>query len=245
MAQRTSFVGELKHLLKERGLKYSDVARKLKLSHASVKRLFSRAEFSLERIDEICALVGLEMSDVVERMRQRDAPMSKLTLEQERQIISDPRLLLMTWLALNKWRFEDILKFYDFTEREALRYLIKLDRLKLIELQPGNRMRLLVSRNLSWRPGGPMQRFVHQVLLKEFFAADFSDPRAEFCFYGAAMSDGVMAQVRRAIQNTLKECMELSQRDTALPVSERHGAACVLTMRPWQYSGFDRFRRRA
>ena len=49
---------------------------------------------------------------------------------------------------------------YQFTEREALQYLIRLDRLKVIELQPGNRVRLLVSRHFSWRPGGPVQKHI-------------------------------------------------------------------------------------
>jgi len=243
MAQRALLVNELKQLLKERGITYSAVARKLKLSHASVKRLFSRGDFSLQRVDEICELAGVELTDLTERMREREAPVWKLTLEQERQIVSDPRLLLVAWLVLNKWRFEDIVKFYRFTEREALGYLIKLDRLKLIELQPGNRVRLRVSRNLSWRPGGPMQRFVHHVLLKEFFAWDFSDARAEFCFYAAEMSDAVMAQARRALQNALKECMEQSEHDMALPIAQRTGSVCVLAFRPLQFSAFDEFRR--
>jgi DNA-binding Xre family transcriptional regulator len=243
MPQRTLLVGELKRLLKERGINYSAVARKLKLSHASVKRLFSQADFTLQRIDEVCELAGLEISDLVERMQQREAPASKMTLEQEREIVSDPRLLLMTWLALNKWRFDDIVKFYDFSQQEALKYLLKLDRLKLIELQPGNRVRLLVSRNISWRRDGPMHRFLHQVLLKEFFASDFSDPRSEFSFYAAEMSESVIAKIKRAIQNTLKECVEMSRQDANLPVSQRHSTACVLALRPWQYTGFDRFRK--
>jgi transcriptional regulator with XRE-family HTH domain len=243
MAQRALLVTELKQLLKERGITYSAVARKLKLSHASVKRLFSRGDFSLQRVDEICELAGMELTDLTERMRERDAPASKLTLEQERQIVSDPRLLLVAWLVLNKWRFEEIVKFYRFTEREALSYLIKLDRLKLIELQPGNRVRLRVSRNLTWRPGGPMQRYVHQVLLKEFFASDFSDPQAEFCFYAAEMSESVMTQARRALQNALKECMEQAERDLALPIGQRTGAVCVLAFRPLQFSAFSEFRR--
>jgi transcriptional regulator with XRE-family HTH domain len=243
MAQRARLVAELKHLLKEHGITYAAVARKLKLSHASVKRLFSRGHFSLQRVDEICELAGVELTDLTERMREREAPVSKLTLEQERQIVSDPRLMLVAWLIINKWRFEEIVKFYRFTEREMLGYLIKLDRLKLIELQPGNRVRLRVSRNLSWRPGGPMQRYVHDVLLREFFASDFSDPRAEFSFYATEMSEGVMAQARRAIQNALKECMEQSERDMALPIAQRQGAVCVLAFRPLQFSAFREFQR--
>jgi transcriptional regulator with XRE-family HTH domain len=243
MAQRALLITELKLLLKERGITYAAVARKLKLSYASVKRIFSRGDFSLRRIDEICELAGVEITDLTERMRERAAPVSKLTLEQERQIVADPRLLLVAWHVLNKWRIEDIVKFYRFTEREVLTYLIKLDRLRLIELQPGNRVRLRVNRNLSWRPGGPVQRYVHDVLLKEFFASDFSDPRAEFCFYAAEMSDSVMTHARRALQNALKECMEQSERDMALPVAQRTGAVCVLAFRPLQLSAFNAFRR--
>ena len=59
----------------------------------------------------------------------------------------------MTWLVLIRTPYEEMVKDYKFTEREALQYLIRLDRLKVIELQPGNRVRLLVSRHFSWRLG--------------------------------------------------------------------------------------------
>ncbi len=58
-------------------------------------------------------------------------------------------------MVLNRTPFEEIVRHYRFTDRELLRYFIKLDRLKVIELQPGNRVRLLVSRRFSWRAGGP------------------------------------------------------------------------------------------
>jgi hypothetical protein len=125
----------------------------------------------------------------------------------------------------------------------VLRYLIKLDRLKIIELLPGNRMRLKVARNLSWRPGGPIHDYLHRNLVKEFLAAEFSDPRAEFCFYGAVMSDDTMARIKRTLQNTLRECMELTEKDAVLPLEQRNGGAYVLAFRPWTYSGFDTFLR--
>jgi hypothetical protein len=57
------------------------------------------------------------------------------------------------------------------------------------------------------------------------------------------MSEGVMAQARRAIQNALKECMEQSERDMALPIAQRQGAVCVLAFRPLQFSAFREFQR--
>ena len=55
----------------------------------------------------------------------------------------------MIWLVLIRTPFEEMVRDYKFTEREALQYLIKLDRLKVIELQPGNRVRLLRPWNYS------------------------------------------------------------------------------------------------
>ena len=244
MAQKLAIVAELKRTLKERGITYAQVARHMKLSLPSVKRLFSTADLSLDRLDQVCELVGMEPTELLEQMRQRAATVTRLTNAQEREIISDPRLFLVAWLILNRWRIEEIVEAFRFTEREAERYLIKLDRLGLIELQPGNRARLRVN-TVSWQPGGPMWRYVHQHLLKEFFASDFQDPRAEFRFYGAIMSEATLQQIKRTIQNALRECAELADRDRNLPLDKRTGAAYVFALRPWQYTGFDQFRRRA
>jgi transcriptional regulator with XRE-family HTH domain len=243
MPQRIQLLEQLKRSLKERGLTYSEVAKKLGLSLASVKRLFASGDLSLERVESICELVGLELSDVVERMQAETAPIKKLSLAQEQEIVADPKLFLITWLVLNRMQIDEIVKLYDYTHREARSHLIRLDRLKIIELQPGNRARLKVNSNLSWQPGGPMWRYVHQNLLKEFFASDFQDPHAEFRFYGAIMSEATLQQIKRTIQNALRECAELADRDRTLPLDKRTGAAYVFALRPWQYTGFNQFRR--
>ncbi len=242
MAQRTAIVNELKRTLRERGITYEQVARHMKLSHASVKRLFASGSFTLERVDAVCEFLGLELSELLEQMKERDAEVTRLTVAQEREIVSDMRLFLMTWLILNRWRVEEIQEAFRFNEREMQQYLIKLDRLKIIELQPGNRARLRITPNLSWQPGGPMWRFVRQNLIREFFSSDFEEPGAEFRFYGSMMSDATLRQIKRAIQNVLKECAELAERDRALPMDQRNGAAYVFALRPWQFSGFDQLR---
>jgi transcriptional regulator with XRE-family HTH domain len=242
MAQRLAIVTEIKRTLRERGITYEQVAKHMKLSHASVKRLFSVGSFTLERIDEVCELLGMELTELVEQMKEREAPVTRLTVAQEREIVADIRLFLMTWLILNRWRVEEITEAFRFTEREVQHYLIKLDRLKIIELQPGNRARLRITGNLSWQPGGPMWRFVRQNLIREFFSSDFEEPGAEFRFYGAMMSEATLRQIKRAIQNVLKECADLAERDRALPMENRTGAAYVFAVRPWQFSGFDQFR---
>jgi hypothetical protein len=242
MSMRSAIIAELKRALREGGHTYAHVARQLDLSVASIKRLFSSGDFSLERIDRICELLGIELLELVERARDHRAPTNQLTLSQEREIISDPVLFLITWLLLSRTSFDEILRTYRFSAAEIQRYLIRLDRLKVIELQATNRVRLLVSRRFSWRRGGPVQRYIHQKLLREFFASQFADGREEFFFHGDALSDHGLTQVRRALQNAARECMDIVESDRAAP-HERRGAAFVLAVRPWEYSGFVELRR--
>lgn len=242
MASRTQIVTELKRALRASGQTYADVARKLDLSVASVKRLFSREDLSLERVDAICDLIGLSLVDILDRAREHLSPSNQLTHAQESEIVADLRLLFMTWLVLIRTPAEEIVKVYRFTEREVLKYLIRLDRLKVIELQPGNRVRLLVSRHFSWRPGGPVQKYIDQKLLREFFASHFTQPTDEFFFHGGRVSAAALGQIKRALQGAARECAEIIERDRS-GTQERFGAAYVLALRPWNYSGFKQFDR--
>jgi DNA-binding Xre family transcriptional regulator len=242
MAQRTRIVTELKNVLRQRDLTYTDVAKALQLSVASVKRLFSTGEFTLERLDKICELAGLEVSDLLELVQQNTGSVDKLTLAQEEEIVADPKLFLVTWLILNRSQFEHIVADYRLSERELLRYLIKLDRLKIIELLPLNKVRLLVSRHFAWRPDGPVQKYIHQKLIKEFLAAHFTDPQDELIFHGGSITQASFAQLKRVLQNASRECAEIIDRDRGID-APRDGAAFLLALRPWQYSGFAGFLR--
>jgi hypothetical protein len=242
MAGRTQIVTELKRALRAGGHTYADVAQKLDLSLASVKRLFSQEDLSLARIDTICELIGLGLIEILDRARERMTPATQLTLAQEGEIVADIRLLLMTWLVLIRTPFEEMVQSYRFSEREALKYLIRLDRLKVIELQPGNRVRLLVSRHFSWRAGGPVQKYINQKLLREFFASHFTEPTEEFFFHGGRVSEEALARMKRALQGAARECAEIIERDRS-GSAERFGAAYVLALRPWNYSGFKQFDR--
>src|SRR5262245_4742004 len=110
MSERTQIVGELKRVLRERRITYATVAKRMSVSEASVKRWFSTGDFSLERIDRICDLAGIEMSGLIDSMREHIHPTNQLTLAQEQEVVADPKLFLITWLVLNRWQFPEIVK---------------------------------------------------------------------------------------------------------------------------------------
>jgi transcriptional regulator with XRE-family HTH domain len=241
MADQSLIVAELKHALRARGLRYAAVAKQLNLSVASVKRLFSSGDLSLKRVDQICELLETGLADILKQARDRPSA-NQLTPAQEQEIVSDPKLFFIAWMVVNRATLEDIVRSYHFTQREVLKQFYKLDQLRVIELQPGNRVRLLVSRHFSWRAGGPVQRYIHQKLLREFNASHFDGPNEEFFFHGGEVSEEALGELKLVLRNTSRQCAEIIEHDRG-PRERRRGAAFVLALRPWKYSGFGQFER--
>ncbi len=140
MSECNLLIAELKKQLKLQGVHYSDIARSLALSEGSVKRLLAEgSQISLERLERICQLAGLEMSELFKLVAKHNQGIVALTYEQEKQLIDDKALLLVSVCVVNGYTFEEIRQQYQFSQPELIQKLAQLDRLGIIELQPNNR----------------------------------------------------------------------------------------------------------
>ena len=174
MAQTVALLDTLKRALRAHGKTYADVAIKLEISVASVKRLFAERSMSLERLDRICTMLNLEVSDLLRQLGEDDRQLAQLTEEQEREIAGDMLLLLVAVSVLNRLTTDDILERFHIDRHQCIRKLAWLDRQGFIELLPKDRIRLRVAANFAWLPDGPIQRFFQQKLSAEYFGARFS-----------------------------------------------------------------------
>src|SRR6185436_7542161 len=145
MARSAVLVDTLKRELRSRGITYAAVAGHLGLSEASVKRMFARKELTLSRLDRICELAAMEFTELARLIAPPEAVISQLSYEQEKELVENPKLMLVALCTLNHWSFEDIVAAYELAPAECVKLLARLDRLKFIELLPDNRIRLLVS----------------------------------------------------------------------------------------------------
>jgi Cro/C1-type HTH DNA-binding domain len=243
MSQSAQLLGALRAALKAQRKTYADVARALKLSEASIKRCFSRGNFSLRRLEEICTVAGLEISDLVELAAEAKPSFTSLNPEQEEALLGDPRLLLITFLVLSHWQFKDIVETYSVSESEAIRLLSRLDRLGMIDLLPGNRIKLLTARNFSWRKDGPVQQFFEKEVLRDFLASHFSEPRDAMKFVGGLLSWASLERIQQGMERLAREFNELVAADSKLPLEERFSCGGLLAARPWVFSHFLRLER--
>ena len=58
-----------------------------------------------------------------------------------------------------------------------------------------------------------MHKYIHQKLLREFFAGHFAGANEEFFFHGGAISEETLAQVKRVLRNASRECVEIVEGD--------------------------------
>jgi DNA-binding Xre family transcriptional regulator len=243
MAVSVDLIDALKRLLRGQGMTYRELASRLKMSEAAVKRMFSLRAMSLQRLEQICDVLDIGLADLAaESVRGKDS-MAQLSEAQERALVSEPALLLALFLSLNRWKQADVLAQFSFTEPQWTGLLVKLDRLGIIELLPGNRARALTARNFRWRRNGPMELYFREKLLGDYFADAFDGEQdGLFLLSGSLSVDGVR-QMRQRLEEVVKEFDALLVRDATLSAKERIGVSLVLAQKPWLLQLFQGYRR--
>ncbi|MGO4775586.1 helix-turn-helix domain-containing protein, partial [Lysobacter sp. 2RAB21] len=102
MALSFELVDALKRFLRAQDLTYRDLAGRLKLSEAAVKRMFSRRAMSLQRLEQVCDVLDIGLAELSAEAARGRAPMAMLSEAQEQALVDEPALLVALFLTLNR-----------------------------------------------------------------------------------------------------------------------------------------------
>lgn len=243
MAQTEDLVAALKRALRSRSITYADVAGELGLSESSVKRMFASGHFTLQRLQQVCDLVGLEVGDLAAMADERKRDVEQLSEEQESILVADPKLLLVAFLLLNHWSAAKIIEVYEIGELEIVQLLAKLDRMKIIDLLPGNRVRMRLSRTFSWRPNGPIQQLFENQVQTEFFRSRFDGPGELRLVLNGMISDQSINLLHQRMHRLASEFEHCVGEDRKMVEPERLGTTLIMAIRPWALKMFESYRR--
>jgi len=234
--QTAGLVEVLKKLLKARGATYRDLAAALGLSEPSVKRLFSERTFTLQRLEQVCAFLEVDFFEVAKLSRGAAVTVDQMSVAQEEALATDPRLLGVFYLAFNDWQIADILERYQVSRPEALKLLLRLDRLGLVEVQPGDAIKLRVPKSVRLRPDGPIRRAHGKSVVSSFLQADFAESGGRFRFEFRELSKASFELLQRRLDRVATEFNELAELDSYLPSDQRTTIGMALGIRPWTMS---------
>lgn len=244
MKQTVAIHDALKRVMRSSGRTYAEAARVLKLSEASVKRLLSRSELSLERLEILCDWLDVEVSDVVALSVEATPLVTELDPLQEEELLRDSGLLLMAFLTLNRWSEAEILEIFKFSKAELRQKLRRLQGLGLIEFLPSGRIKLRAARNFAWRKDGPIQKYFAERVLPEFLKTRFDAPGELMQFVGGMLSRASILKMHELMAALARQLDDLVQQDLGLPMQERYGVSLFMGLRPWEFSEFTTFRRK-
>ena len=243
MTTTAALISILKDELKSAHLTYAQLAARLGMSESSVKRMLSREDMPLSRIDAICDVLKLDFADLARRVVESQPLLSELTLAQEKAVLGDKKLLLVAICVLSQWTLEQIVAYYRISEPEAIRHLTHLDRIGIIELRPLNRYKLRIAKTFKWRPHGPLMTFFRDQAVQDYFSGGFDQEGENLTLVHGSISRGLAPAFVDKLQRLALDFAHQHQADQKLPAHHREGYTLLLGMRRWDYQAFEALRR--
>ena len=244
MSGTQTLVEALKAELKAQGLSYAEVARELELSESSVKRMLAPGgEMPLSRVDAICRLLKTDFVEFSASLAERVPQRRELSLEQERAVVADIKLLLMAICCLSQWTYEQVLATYRLSEAEVTGYLVELDRLGIIELKPLNRYRLRVAKTFRWRPQGPVMHYFREQVMGEYFGGGFDGDSELLSLVHGQLGHAMARELRARLQRVAEDFARQHLLDQKLPEAEKRPYTLVMGMRSWVFEAFRHLQR--
>jgi len=243
MSTSLSLVTALKQELKAAHMTYADLAAALGMAESSVKRMLSKGDMSLARVDDICRVLKLDFADVARRVADTQPLLKAITAEQERAVVADKKLLLVAICVLSQWTLEQITDTYRLTEAECVKYLAQLDRIGIIELRPLNRYRLKLAKTFRWRPHGPVMNYFREHALLDYFGGGFDGNGEGLMLVHGSVSRALAPVFLERLQRLAQDFAQQHQTDQRLNDNEREGYTLVLAMREWEFEAFQQLRK--
>ena len=243
MSTTADLITALKKELKAAQMTYADLARALGLAESSVKRMLARGDLPLSRVDAICRALKIDFAELARRVADAQPLLAELTLEQERAVVADKKLLVCAICALSQWTLEQVCAAYRISEAEAIGCFAQLDRIGIIELRPLNRYRLKLAKTFRWRPHGPVMDYFREHAVLDYFSGGFDHPGEGLLLVHGSISRALAPSFLERMQKVAQDFAQQHQADQKLPEKDREGYTLLLAMRSWEFEAFAAMRR--
>ena len=243
MSTSADLVAAVKKELKAAQMTYADLALALGMAESSVKRMLSKGDMPLSRVDEICRALKMDFAELAKRVADMQPLLSNLTEAQEKAVVADKKLLLVAICVLSQWTLEQITTSYRLSAADCIKALAQLDRIVIIELKPLNRYRLKLAKTFRWRPHGAMMNYFREHALLDYYAGGFAGEGECLQLVHGSISRGLAPSFVERIQRVAQDFAQQHQADQKLNPRELGGYTLVLGMRSWEFEAFSAMRR--
>lgn len=233
--QSARLIETLKSLFRTHGLRQADIAAALKLSRTTLKRRLSGQGLTIDALEALCGLVDVTLAELVELAAvNQDKRLRRLSLEQENSLHADVRLGFIFTRLREGWSAVEIQRECRIGEAPLVGYLVRLEKLGLIDLLPGNRVRLHTVRDIDWRKHGPMWHSVDRYLSDIFSMMDSDDAELDRRIAVVKLTPASVSQLDDMFRHLQMEIRRLANNDRSAGAEAKSWYAVLLGARPFE-----------
>jgi transcriptional regulator with XRE-family HTH domain len=223
-------IAALKQELKKRDLHYRDVAKRLSVSEATVKRYLKGKGVNIEALQKLAEIVDLDLLSLASLAEQQNTKLPGLTGAQEGALVRNKNLRMVFALAIRGWPLDVIARELDIAAQMG-NIVTRLEALGLVR-----KVRDTV-RILARPPFGPVvtgelgehARSMARYCLKEL---DFGDENCRWLVNGTRLSDASAQRLQEMMTHFMAEVLAMSMKDVSLPPNEAKWHGIMLAAQP-------------
>ena len=144
----------IKRLLKEKGLGYRTLSVRTGIPLSTLKKNLTARDCSLDRVNRICEALDVSLEEVLSTLAEQKQSMFSFSDEQAAYLKENPQAFSLYWyLVFERKEVDEISGLMKLNTRALNALLLKLDKLALLALQPGDRIKLPRMRPVRWVRG--------------------------------------------------------------------------------------------
>ena len=225
-----AMLAELRRELKRQDIRIGTLAERLAVAEPTVWRWLRGEGLSLARLDQICAVAGLELRDLVGRSHGPEQ--EAFTLAQERILAADRGLALAFFAILHGAQRRELEDQFGLTGNRLDQHLARLHRMDLVDMAPSGRLRARTRKAVRWRPGGPMSIAFEKTVKRFFIAMDFGAEESRYVSDMVRLSMAGRARVQALFEALREDIQLVCQQDQAAHMESYNWSAVLMLIRP-------------
>ncbi|WP_030539868.1 helix-turn-helix transcriptional regulator [Sphingobium sp. DC-2] len=226
-----TILSELRRELKARGVRVGQLAQELEVAEPTVWRWLRGDGLTLDRLDEMCAIAGVDLRDLAARSGEEGE--ESFTLAQERILAADRGLALVFFAILHGAQPAEIERELGLPRSRLHAHFERLARLGLIDLAPRGRVRPKVKRPVRWRRGGPLSAAFERTVKPLFMSMDFGSADALYVSDMVVMSKAGQARVHALFEALRDDIHMIAEQEKAARLDDREWSGVLMMVRPF------------
>lgn len=246
MPHTLKIIAVLKTILKAKGMSYKELGKKISLSEASVKRIFSKNTFTVSRLLEICEVLEVSFFQLAQMSETLEtAGIGVLNEEQEQAFCANEELMAFYYALLKGVTRSRLTSEFGFSKEDINKYLLKLDRLNLLVLQTNGEFKIKTSRQVRWLATGSLMKKYGKALQEDFFNHAFHGENDFLRFIPARLSASSIQRFNKKLLSLLKNFEDLQMIDEEISADLSEDTALFIAFRKWEAPLLSKRRRRS